>query len=77
MNDSVLFEETIVTNRGHGRMTVKVELGGDGAVQVVFEGREAPTVTYQYTDPADAQAIGAAMIRAANAAVASRGMETG
>ena len=36
-------------------MTIKVELGGDAAIQVAFQGHDAPTVIYQYSDPADAR----------------------
>jgi hypothetical protein len=42
-NEAVLFEEKIDANRGHCRVTVKVELGGDGAIQVEFQGRDAPS----------------------------------
>ncbi len=68
MTEAALFEERVVTDRGHGRVTVKVELGCDGGIQVVFQGRDAPTVIYEYNDPADARAIGRALIRAADAA---------
>lgn len=77
MNEAGLFEERIDTNRGHCRVTIKVELGGDGAIQVAFQGRDAPTVIYQYSDPADAMAIGKALVKAADAAGAATGTETG
>lgn len=77
MNEAALFEERIDTNRGHSRVTIKVELGGDGAIQVSFQGRDAPTVVYQYSDPDDVLAVGKALVRAADAAGAACGTETG
>lgn len=76
-NETPLIEETVATHRGHGNVTVSVELGGDGAIQIAFQGREAPTVTYEYAEPDDVLAIGQALVRAAQAAGASRGTETG
>ncbi len=77
MNEASLFEERIDTNRGHSRVIIKVELGGDGVVQLSFQGRDAPTVVYQYSDPADVLALGKALIRAADAAGAAGRVETG
>ena len=77
MNETSLFEEKIETNRGHGRVTIRVELGADGAIEVAYEGHDAPTVTYLYSDPADVLAIGKALVRAADAAIGAGGTETG
>ena len=77
MNEAALFEERIDINRGLCRVTIKVELGGDGAVQVEFQGRDAPTVSYEFSDPADALAIGNALVKAADAACAASGTEAG
>jgi hypothetical protein len=75
--DAVLFDEKIETDRGHSQVTIKVELGGEGAIRVVFEGRNAPTVIFQYADPADALVIGRALIRAAETAIAAQETEAG
>jgi hypothetical protein len=75
--ETALTEETLATHGGHGRVTITVELGGDAAIRLAFQGREAPTVTYEYAEPADALAIGRALVRAAEAAGAARGTETG
>jgi hypothetical protein len=77
VNEAVLFEEKIDANRGHCRVTVKVELGGDGAIQVEFQGRDAPIVSYEFIDPADVLAIGKALVKAADLASAAVGTETG
>ena len=77
MEHAALFEQTIEINRGHGCVTVSVELGDGGAVQLAFRGREAPSVVYQYDEPLDALAIGTALIKAAQAARAAAGTEAG
>ena len=76
MTDETLSEETISSKTGHSRVTIKVELG-EGIIDLIFEGREAPTVTYRYDGPDDVLAIGAALTRAANISRAIGGMETG
>jgi hypothetical protein len=77
VNEAALFKERIDANRGHCRVTIKVELGGEGAIQVEFQGRDAPTVSYEFSDPADALAIGKALIKAADAASAASVTEAG
>ena len=77
MEVAALFEEKIDIERGHGRATIRVELGGDGQVQVAFEGRDGPTMIYRFSDPNDASAIGEALIRAADVARGSAQMEAG
>jgi hypothetical protein len=67
----------IDANRGRCRVTVKVELGGDEAIQVEFQGRDAPIVSYEFIDPADVLAIGKALVKAADLASAAVGTETG
>jgi hypothetical protein len=75
--ETSLTEETLASRDGHSRVTISVELGGDGAIRIAFQGREAPTVTYEYGEPADVLAIGRALVRAAQVAGAARGTETG
>ena len=77
VNETALFEESIDTNRGHCRVTIKVELGGDGEIRLEFQGRDAPTVSYEFRDPADALAIGKALVEAADVASAASGTEAG
>lgn len=77
METEPLFEERIDTLAGHGHVTVRVELGGEGAIQITFQGHDAPTVTYLFDAPNDALAIGEALVRAANIARTSGGVETG
>ncbi len=77
MNQAALFEEMIETHNGHGAVTISVELGRDGAIEVSFRGRDAPTETYQCNDPAEVVAIGIALIRAAETARAAAGTESG
>jgi hypothetical protein len=76
-HETMLVEETIGTQNGHGGVTVGVALGVAPAVWLTFTGRHAPSVTFEYVDPADALSIGRALIRAARAAGASGGTEAG
>jgi hypothetical protein len=76
-HETMLVEETLDTQNGHGEVTVGVALGVAPAVRLTFTGRHAPSVTFEYAEPADALSIGRALIRAARAAGASTGTEAG
>ena len=65
--ETMLVEETLDTQNGHGEVTVGVALGVAPAVRLTFTGRHAPSVTFEYPEPADA----------ARAAGASIGTEAG
>jgi hypothetical protein len=71
--ETMLVEEPLDTQNGHGEVTVGVA----PAVRLTFTGRHAPSVTFEYAEPADALSIGRALIRAARAAGASIGTEAG
>jgi len=75
--ETMLVEETLDTQNGHGEVTVGVALGVAPAIRLTFTGRHAPSVTFEYAEPADALSIGRALIRAARAAGASIGTEAG
>lgn len=77
MVNTALFEESVDTQRGHGRVTITVELGGENPIRITIEGRDAPTVVCEYTDPAEVLAIGKALVRAAETAIAAAGVEAG
>lgn len=77
MEPAPLFEEKVDTERGRSWVTIRVELGGDGAIQLAFEGRETPAVIFEYDDPSDVSAIGEALVRAADIARRSVMMEAG
>lgn len=76
-HETMLIEETIETQNGRGRVTVSVALGAGGTVMLAFSGRDSPWITFEYTDAADALAIGRALVRVARAAGASVGTEAG
>lgn len=77
MVDTALFEERIATHRGHGRVTINVELGAENVIRITFEGRDAPSIVCEYSDPAEVLAIGKALVRAAETAIAAAGVEAG
>ena len=76
-HETMLIEETVETQRGHSRVTVSVALGAGGTVMLAFAGRDSPWITFEYADPADALAIGQALVRVAKSAGASVGTEAG
>lgn len=77
MQPAALFETRVEIARGHAWASVRVELGGEGVVEVTFEGREAPTVTYRFGSPEEAAALAETLLRAADVARRSITMEAG
>jgi hypothetical protein len=69
------FKKRVDFAHGHDWVTVSAERGYGDLIEIEFEGRDSTTVTVRLTEPAEARALGEALIEAA-AALEVNGQDT-